>query len=127
MKRYIFTAVFAVLFLIIVLLSFNKSSIEYTNFDYAIESGKRVQVVGSWVRVYPKRYDPNSNLLSFFMKDKNNKILLVHHPGPEPNNFTLAKEFVVQGFAKNDSIFYATQIITKCPSKYEGEAEDLSR
>ncbi|MGQ9819908.1 MAG: cytochrome c maturation protein CcmE domain-containing protein [Candidatus Kapaibacteriales bacterium] len=127
MKRYIFTAIFAVLFLIIVLLSFNKNTIEYTNFDSAIESGKKVQVVGTLVREYPKHYDPNSNLLSFFMKDKNHKIFLVHYPGPEPNNFTLANEFVVQGFAQNDSTFYATKIITKCPSKYEAEAEDLGR
>lgn len=127
MKRYIFAIGFAILFLIVVLMSFNKSSIEYTNFDNALKLDKRVQVVGSWMREMPKQYDPEKNLLTFYMKDKKGKVFLVNHSGPEPNNFTLAKEFVVQGYAKNESTFIANQIITKCPSKYEGEADDLTK
>lgn len=127
MKRYIFSIFFAIIFLIVVLLSFNKSSIEYTNFERAYKSGKVVQVAGSWVREFPKHYDPNRNLLYFYMKDKSGKIFLVYHRGPEPNNFTLAKEFVVKGYAENDSVFKSKQIITKCPSKYESDAEDLSK
>lgn len=124
MKKYVIAGLLSVIFLVVILLSFNKSSIEYTDFQTATDSGKRVQVVGSWVREMATDYKPESNLFSFYMKDKKGKVVKVIHSGPQPNNFSIAKEFVVQGYMKG-SVFYSNQIITKCPSKYEGEVEDI--
>ncbi len=124
MKKYIVAGLLSVVFLVVILFSFNKSSIEYTDFKTASEIGKRVQVVGSWVREKPSDYKIESNLFSFYMKDKKGKEMKVVHNGPQPNNFSIAKEFVVQGYVKG-SVFYSNQIITKCPSKYEGEVEDI--
>ncbi|MFN3781635.1 MAG: cytochrome c maturation protein CcmE, partial [Candidatus Kapaibacteriota bacterium] len=64
--------------------------------------------------------------LEFYMKDKKGTIKFVRFNGPQPNNFTIAPEFVVKGNIE-DTIFLASQIITKCPSKYEGELENLKK
>ncbi|MFN3269669.1 MAG: cytochrome c maturation protein CcmE, partial [Candidatus Kapaibacteriota bacterium] len=69
---------------------------------------------------------PSSNLFEFYMKDKKGKVMLVRFNGPQPNNFTIAPEFVVKGTLQ-DTFFLASEIITKCPSKYEGEIEQLNK
>ncbi|MCX7879446.1 MAG: cytochrome c maturation protein CcmE [Ignavibacteria bacterium] len=124
MKKYILIAFATIIFLILILVSFNKSAIVYTDFQNAKKLGKRVQVVGSWIKEMPIRYDINSSKFEFYMKDKKGEVMFVSHNGAQPNNFTIAPEIVVQGFVK-DTTFVASQIITKCPSKYEGEVEHL--
>jgi len=44
--------------------------------------------------------------------------------GAKPNNFELADKIVVKGKFDGDH-FHASQILTKCPSKYEGKEEDV--
>lgn len=126
MKKYILIGTISIIFLTLLLLSFNRSSIEYTDFQTAESLNKKVQVVGTLVKEMPVNYDPNSNFLEFYMKDKRGNIKFVRFNGPQPNNFTIAPEFVVKGNIK-DTFFLASQIITKCPSKYEGELENVNK
>ncbi len=126
MKKYIWITALLVIFFILLLVSFNKSAIEYTDFSKAFESNKKVQVVGSWARNLQTEYNPQTDEFSFYLQDNKGKIVKVIHKGSQPNNFTIAPQIVVQGYAK-DSIFYSNQIITKCPSKYEGEMEMLNK
>ncbi|ROL56988.1 cytochrome c maturation protein CcmE [Bacteroidetes/Chlorobi group bacterium Naka2016] len=126
MKKYIAIGALALIFLTFLLLSFNKSSIEYTDFQTAKELNKKVQVVGTLEKNLPFQYNPSSNLFEFYMKDKKGKVMLVRFNGPQPNNFTIAPEFVVKGTLQ-DTFFLASEIITKCPSKYEGEVEHLKK
>ncbi|MGB9913532.1 MAG: cytochrome c maturation protein CcmE [Candidatus Kapaibacteriota bacterium] len=126
MKKYIGIGVAILTFLTLLLLSFNKSSIEYTDFQKASELNKKVQVIGSLEKSRPYQYNPNSNLFEFYMRDKKGKVVLVHFNGPQPNNFTIAPEFVVKG-TMQDTFFLASEIITKCPSKYEGEMEKVKQ
>ncbi len=53
MKKYIAIGVLALIFLTFLLLSFNKSSIEYTDFQTAKELNKKVQVVGTLEKNLP--------------------------------------------------------------------------
>ncbi|MCX7908475.1 MAG: cytochrome c maturation protein CcmE [Ignavibacteria bacterium] len=122
MKKYIAIAGIAIIFLTLLLLSFNKSSIEYTDFQKAASLNKKVQVIGSLEKTLPFHYDINTNVFEFYMKDKKGNVKLVRFNGPQPNNFTIAPEFVVKGVMK-DTLFLAQEIITKCPSKYESELE----
>ncbi len=126
MKRYILIGFISIVFLAVILLSFNKSAIEYTDFETARQIGKKVQVIGSLAKDFPSNYNPESNILEFYMRDKKGKLMYVRFNGPQPNNFTIAPEFVVKGYMQ-DTIFVASQIITKCPSKYEGELENLKK
>ena len=60
------------------------------------------------------------------MKDDSGKILQVVFKGAEPNNFELAESIVVKGIYRDD-IFYASDILTKCPSKYEGDSTSIKK
>jgi len=126
MKKYIAIGTVSLVFLTLLLLSFNKSSIEYADFQKAEELNKKVQVIGTLEKTLPYYYDVNSNVFTFYMKDKKGKVKLVKYNGPQPNNFTIAPEFVVKGTIQ-DTMFLASEIITKCPSKYEGELEQIKQ
>lgn len=125
MKKYIAIGGLVLLFLTLLLLSFNRSSIEYVDFQKAKELNKKVQVIGTLEKSKPVNYNINSNILEFYMKDKKGNLKFVRFNGPQPNNFTIAPEFVVKGFMEEDTVFSASEIITKCPSKYESELEKV--
>jgi cytochrome c-type biogenesis protein CcmE len=60
------------------------------------------------------------------MKDDNNKVVKVVLDGARPNNFELATSIVAKG-SFNGTYFHATEVLTKCPSKYEGDAESVKK
>jgi cytochrome c-type biogenesis protein CcmE len=53
------------------------------------------------------------------MTDDEAREVPVEYQGSKPNNFELAESIVVKGKMEN-GIFVASDILTKCPSKYEG-------
>ena len=124
--KYIIGVVAAICFVVVAIFALNSNAIEYSSLKNASESGKKVQVTGSWVKEKPADYDANKNIFTFFMKDKENKEVKVVFNGPKPQNFNIANYFVVTGKLEGDT-FYASDILTKCPSKYEGQIEDLKR
>ena len=124
--KYIIGIAVAVVFVIVAFLSLNSKAIEYANFSDAMASGKKVQVTGSWVKDKPTTFDAGKNIFVFYMQDKSNKEVKVVFHGGKPQNFEIANYFVATGkFENND--FIATEILTKCPSKYEGQIEDLKK
>ena len=44
----------------------------------------------------------------------------VYYNGPMPDVFAEGREVVVEGFKRADGTLEATEVIAKCPSKYEG-------
>ena len=60
------------------------------------------------------------------MKDDNEKSVKVILYGSKPNNFEIATSIVAKGRFR-DNIFYANDILTKCPSKYEGDSKAVQR
>jgi cytochrome c-type biogenesis protein CcmE len=122
--RYIIGIAVAAIFIVIAVLSFDKSTIEYASFPEAEKSGKLVQVIGTLVKEKDAIYDTKKNIFSFYMADKQENESKIVYEGPPPPNFEIAEYFVIKG--KNEgSDFVADEIYTKCPSKYEGTIEDL--
>lgn len=124
--KYIVGGVIIVIALTISFFSLDKSKIEYTNLLYAKDSGKRVQVKGVWVKEGGAEYNTQANMFTFTMKDTDSNSIKVRYKGPRPNNFELAESIVVKGKTENGE-FAADEILTKCPSKYEGNVEELKK
>jgi len=60
----------------------------------------------------------------YFVLQKDGKEIRVHHTGPKPDNLKPRSEVVAQGRlidkGNGDLEFEATELMAKCPSKYEG-------
>ncbi|MFM8771269.1 MAG: cytochrome c maturation protein CcmE [Candidatus Kapaibacterium sp.] len=97
------------------------SSVEYTNVARAEQLGKTVQIVGTWVKEQGADYDQHKNLFSFHLRDQQGKIVPVVLTGAKPNNFEIAVSVVAKGRMES-GVFQASSVLTKCPSKYEGQA-----
>jgi len=115
-----------VIFLVVGFFSFSESKIEYTNFQNAAQIHKTCQVKGSWVKDKEAKFDATTNEFVFYMKDENNTEMKVVLAGARPNNFEMAESVVAKGKMKDGS-FYAKEVLTKCPSKYEGKGEDIQK
>lgn len=102
-------------------LSFMESNVEYVNFDKAMTIKKKVQVKGVWQKDKESVFDPSTRKFTFYMKDDNGTEQKVVYGGARPNNFEIADAIVVKGKYENGE-FHATEILTKCPSKYEAKS-----
>jgi cytochrome c-type biogenesis protein CcmE len=118
-KRYMVGGAIVVVFLIVGGLSFLNSSVEYATLSKAEESGKKVQVTGQWVQEMSTHYDTENNRFTFFMRDEDDRVARVEFAGAKPNNFDLATSVVAKGRFE-DGVFKASEVLTKCPSKYDG-------
>lgn len=123
-KRYIIGSIIIIAFVALAMKSFDSSKIEYADFSKAKEKGKTVQVIGSWVKEKDYVYNSEKNQFEFYMKDEKNNECYVKYNGAKPNNFDIAPMVVIKGKYESGE-FHANEILTKCPSKYEGSAEDM--
>ncbi len=94
----------------------------YYNFTTATEQAGIVKVNGTLDPDHEIKYDPavNANRFSFHMLDTNGKSLEVIMASAMPQDFERSEQVVVTGSRKGDT-FVATEILTKCPSKYKDE------
>jgi cytochrome c-type biogenesis protein CcmE len=67
------------------------------------------------------KWDASNLLLTFQLTDGKN-VLNVQHKGVAPDTFQEGLSVVVEG-KYEQGVFNATQIMTKCPSKYEAKKE----
>lgn len=125
-KRYIIGIGAAAVFLVMALLSFDKTSLEYTDFGSAQAKDKKVQVKCYWVKDKPFDYNSDNNTFTFFGKDDNGKVTKIIYSGSKPENFEIALSFVVTGKYEG-SEFVASDILMKCPSKYEGKMDEADK
>lgn len=96
------------------------SASTYAGFDEAVDSGKKVHVVGQWVQRDQAEYDMDRDLFKFYLKDEQEKEMLVYFNDPKPVNFEQAEKIVIVGsYDTERAIFKADEIQMKCPSKYE--------
>ena len=105
--------------------SFRKSVTPYISFAEARRSSGLVQVNGS---LADKNYvmKPAEQFLEFRLKDSRGEILPVRYRGVIPGNFDQAVSVVAIGRYQADH-FEAEQLLVKCPSKYQAEAEKAAR
>jgi cytochrome c-type biogenesis protein CcmE len=62
-----------------------------------------------------------------FMVENNGARIRVEHTGPKPDTFKDLSEVVAKGRLVHEGdeyVFYASELMAKCPSKYEGAAQN---
>lgn len=123
-KRYLIGTIIVAFFVALAIYSFNDKKIGYADILTAKTSDEVVQISGKWLKDQETNYDSKQNKFVFHIQDDKNTQTKVIFDGAKPNNFELADKVVVKGKFDGDT-FYATQILTKCPSKYEGKQEDV--
>jgi cytochrome c-type biogenesis protein CcmE len=101
-------------------INFIDSNVEYGDFADARRIQKKIQVKGEWVKDRESSFNTEKMQYTFFLKDDSGEIVKVVLDGGKPNNFDLAASVVVKGKMMGDH-FHATEVLTKCPSKYEGQ------
>ncbi len=119
-------AVVMVVGVVVGAVNFMESSVEYMDFAAAEKSSKKAQVKGEWVRDMESGFDAEKTQFTFYMKDEASKVAKVVLDGAKPNNFEIATSVVAKGKFE-DGYFHATEVLTKCPSKYEGDSESVQR
>jgi len=107
-------------------ISFVETNVEYTDFQTAIASHKKVQVKGEWLRDRESAFEASSGKFIFAMRDDHGQEMKVAYDGAKPNNFEIANAIVVKG-RYQEGVFQASDILTKCPSKYEGDAATVKK
>lgn len=87
--------------------------------DVKAAPGKTMQFMGA-IEHNSVKFDAQDNMLAFDLRDEAGQKLSVSYHGVKPANFDSAPRAVVTGeFA--DSAFVAKQLMTSCPSKYQGK------
>ncbi len=125
-KKIVIGSIIVVVFMVVGFFSFLDSKIEYSDFNKASESHSTCQVKGTWIKDRESRFDSQNNQFIFYMKDEKGVEMKVVLDGAKPNNFEMAENVVAKGKVK-DGYFHAKEVLTKCPSKYEGHGEDLQK
>jgi len=102
--------------------SFKKSMTPYVSFKEARKASGMVQVNGV---LADKNYvlKKDEQYLSFHLKDSGGEVMPVIYRGIVPGNFDQATSIVAIGRYDRDQQFHADQLLVKCPSKYQAEAE----
>jgi cytochrome c-type biogenesis protein CcmE len=105
--------------------SFKKSVTPYISFAEARRSSGLVQVNGM---LADKNYvmKPAEQFLEFKLRDGKGEVMNVNYHGVIPGNFDQAVSVVAIGRYRSDH-FEAEQLLVKCPSKYQAEAEKANR
>jgi cytochrome c-type biogenesis protein CcmE len=106
--------------------NFIDTNVEYGNFADAQRIQKKMQIKGEWVKDRESSFDMKNIQFTFYLKDDNGEIVKVVLDGAKPNNFDLAASVVVKGKYAGDH-FHATEVLTKCPSKYEGKTGAMKK
>jgi len=120
-NKYIFGGFIIVLFLGIMAYLFTQSNIKYeSDFANVKSTENTVKATGSWVKEKSYEMNREQNTFSFYMVDEKGNEMKVIYEGAIPNNFETATSVVVTGSYGN-GYFHAKDILTKCPSKYEGQ------
>ena len=113
---------FLLAFGVMAILNFNKTIAPYVPFAEARAASGAVQVAG-----FPDHraatFDPASGQFLFSIEDEDGDVMKVQFDGVRPGNFDQAEKIVVIGKYENDTL-NASQILVKCPSKYDDQAAE---
>jgi cytochrome c-type biogenesis protein CcmE len=105
--------------------SFKTNLTPYVSFDEAARSTRKVQVAGGLVENSTNYHDEQQKLL-FAMVNDEGETMQVVYDGVKPGNFEEAVQIVAIG-RYQDNAFHAEQLLVKCPSKYQGLEDDVSK
>lgn len=123
MKPKVIFGVFAIIgFTTLLMVNFSNSISTYSNFNEA-ENRENAHVVGKWEDSKAYGFSIKDKQFSFYMEDEEGNVRRVVYPKPKPNNFEQAEKLVVIGNMQN-GVFYANEMLMKCPSKYNATGEE---
>jgi cytochrome c-type biogenesis protein CcmE len=126
--KLIISAVIVVGFVVFGSYSFLESNVEYTTIAGARAKHKKVQLKGSWDKEKPSVFDPQKSTFTFYLVDETGQECKVVLDGAAPNNFELATSVVAKGrYMADGDYFHATELLTKCPSKYEATGAEATK
>jgi cytochrome c-type biogenesis protein CcmE len=125
MKKFQIVALIAIVAAVYVLMSATKDVSTYATFEMAKE-GKRVKITGEMAKNKAMEYRPDidANIFKFFLKDSDGTEKQVVLAKAKPQDIERAESIVLTGTLRED-VFYADEILTKCPSKYKNEELSL--
>lgn len=119
--RYYIGGFIILVFLGLLFYNFTRTNIEYeSDFTRVMAKGKMCKATGVWVKEKSFQEDVQNRTFIFYLRDAKNNEMKVIYRGIKPNNFEIATNVVVTGKYEN-GVFHATDVLTKCPSKYEGQ------
>jgi cytochrome c-type biogenesis protein CcmE len=121
-KKYIIGGFIIIVFIGLAGVSFHSTLTPYVSIEEAKQTGKRVQIAGQ--RMDNGQFDIHTNLFRFVLQDEKGETLKVSYNGPRPGNFNTASQVVCKGVYK-DGVFWADEILVKCPSKYQEQGKNL--
>ena len=128
MKAKVIVGVLVVLvFIVWGSMSFVESNLEYTDVTGAMKTHKKVQLKGAWNKEKESSFDPKTSQFTFYLIDEKGKECRVILDGAAPNNFEMATSVVAKGRYMQDGYFHATEVLTKCPSKYEADGSEVKK
>ncbi len=126
--KIIIASVIVVAFVVFGSYSFLESNVEYTNVAGARAKHKKVQLKGAWNKEKPSAFDPQKRTFTFYLVDDAGQECRVVLDGAAPNNFELATSVVAKGrYVADGDYFHATELLTKCPSKYEASGQEVRK
>jgi cytochrome c-type biogenesis protein CcmE len=100
------------------------NSSTYSTFEQATEKmGEKTTVIGYLNLEESMDFNPKTVQFSFTAKDKKGNETRVIYNQPKPQDFERSEEITMTGYA-TDTAFIATDILMKCPSKYNEQNED---
>jgi cytochrome c-type biogenesis protein CcmE len=105
-----------------ILISASKDVTTYANFAQAAKTADKVKLVGQLVKDQPVEYNPEKdpNYLSFYLRDEAGEVRKVELMAPKPQDFERSESIVLTGQMKGN-IFEASDMLLKCPSKYQDQ------
>jgi cytochrome c-type biogenesis protein CcmE len=121
-KKVLIGSLLVIGFIIMTIFQFSENETMVTYLDEAQETGKTVQIIGYWQKDMETKYESGDHKFHFYMKDEKEILTKVVLEGAKPPNFEMAEKVFVKG-QHNGDFFHATEVLTKCPSKYEGKGE----
>jgi cytochrome c-type biogenesis protein CcmE len=123
----IVAAVIVVAFIVFGSYSFLESNVEYVDVAGAMKTHKKVQLKGTWNKDKESSYDASTSRFTFYLVDESGTECKVVLEGAAPNNFEMATSVVAKGRYVEEGYFHASEVLTKCPSKYEAQGDQVKK
>lgn len=107
----------------LILLGMSNSTAFYMTIDEMLD--KQNDVMNKPVKVSGKivedsvQWDAEQLLLSFELEGDSGSRVLFHYKGVKPDTLNDEWEAIADGQLQSDGIFMASELLVKCPSKYE--------
>lgn len=122
MKKSHIIAIIVVAAAIGILISASSDVTTYANFAQATQSGDKVKLVGQLVKDRPIEYNPeiDPNYLAFWLKDDAGQVRQVVLLAGKPQDFERSEQVVLTGQMAGNN-FEASDMLLKCPSKYNDQ------